>query len=193
MQEKLKCKIKLTREYLWHNPADDIFDSGRKAKTATAGNDPNEWKKTYTANKDGKLYIKSEQIFGCMREGGKFTKQGKGNLKSAIAATLQVEEDKIYLPLVVKSGQDLFTNDLSQPVYIDKRPVKNPATKAMNMRYRLAAAPGIEAEFTLTYDNTILNQGQVSSVLTDAGRMVGIGDGRSIGKGRFEVVSVEPV
>lgn len=191
--ERVKCKIRMTREYMWHNPADDIFDGGRKAKTGTAGSDPDEWKKTYTATKDGQLYIKSEQIFGCMREGGKFTKAGRGNLKSSVAATLQVEEDKILLPLKIKPDEVLPTNDPAASLYIDKRPVKNPATKAMNMRYRLAAASGVEAEFTLSYDNTILNSGLVESVLTDAGRMVGIGDARSIGKGRFEVVSCDRI
>jgi hypothetical protein len=190
--ERVKARVKLTREYLYHNPADTVLDGGRKVKTGTAGNDPEEWKGTYCATKEGFLYIKPEQLFGCMREAGKFTKKGRATVKNDIAATLQIEEPRVLINK--KIGTDpIPVNDPDAPLYVDKRPVKNPATKGLNMRYRLAVPPGTEFVFHMTYDNTILNANIVSSVLHDAGTLVGIGDGRSIGKGRFEVVSCDLV
>ncbi len=191
--EKVKATVKMTREYLWHNPSDDILDGGRKAKTGTAGNDPEEWKKSFTATKEGQLYVKPEQIFGCMREAGKHTKQGRGTMKNTIAATLQVDEDRILLDKNVGNLDDIPINDFEAGLYVDKRPVKNPATKGLNMRYRLAVPKGTELTFHMVYDNTLLNSGMVESILRDAGSLVGIGDGRAIGKGRFEVTSFEQV
>jgi hypothetical protein len=85
------------------------------------------------------------------------------------------------------------SEDPDAPVYLDVRSVKNPATKARNVRYRVAASSGWEAEFTLMWDKTVVSRGEMESALRDAGRLVGLGDGRSIGAGRFEVVSFEAV
>ncbi len=124
--ERVKATVRMTREYFYHNPADDILDGGRKAKTGSAGNDPEEWKKTFTATKTGQLYIKPEQIFGCMREGGKYTKKGRGTLKNDVAATLQVDEDRILLDKHVNGNLDeIPINDFEADMYVDKRKSPN--------------------------------------------------------------------
>lgn len=189
--EKVRVRIKFTRDYLYHNPSDDVLGTPgevkRKKAGGTAGNDPDEWKKTYCATPEGQLYIKPEQVFACIREGGKRVKNGRSNISKDIAATLLVEEPRILFSEHV-NGVDIPTNDYEAPVFIDKRTVKNPATKGLNMRYRLAVAAGAELEFHLTYDNTLLNEQLLEAATRDAFKFAGIGDGRGIGKGRAEVL-----
>jgi hypothetical protein len=69
--------------------------------------------------------------------------------------------------------------------------VRNPATKARNVRYRVAAAPGWRLGFSLTWDASIVATAQLQAVLTDAGTLEGLGNGRSIGAGRFVVERFE--
>ena len=59
------------------------------------------------------------------------------------------------------------------------------------MRHRLAASPGWRASFGVTWDKTLLSRDELQAVVLDAGRYVGIGDGRKLGFGRFSVVRFE--
>jgi len=90
-----------------------------------------------------------------------------------------------------KSGLENLVQAESEPVYLDVRSVRNPSTGARNVRYRVAASPGWKASFTPIWDNTVVDENQLQAVLRDAGQLVGIGDGRSIGFGRFQVSSFE--
>jgi CRISPR/Cas system endoribonuclease Cas6 (RAMP superfamily) len=83
------------------------------------------------------------------------------------------------------------TRDSTAPVYIDVRSVRNPATKGRNVRYRVAASTGWIVTFGVLWDKTIVNRQQMEAVAIDAGRLVGIGDGRSVGMGRFSVENFE--
>jgi CRISPR/Cas system endoribonuclease Cas6 (RAMP superfamily) len=65
------------------------------------------------------------------------------------------------------------------------RSVKNPATRARNVRYRVAASKGWTATFTIMWDKTVVAREEMKAAIRDAGMFVGIGDGRSIGFGRF--------
>ena len=67
--------------------------------------------------------------------------------------------------------------------------MKNPGTKARNVRYRLGASVGWKAEFTLVWDGTIVSRGEMEAVAIDAGQFTGLGDGRANGFGRFRVES----
>jgi hypothetical protein len=40
----------------------------------------------------------------------------------------------------------------------------------------------------LQWDKTIVSRGEMEAVCRDAGKLVGLGDGRSIGFGRFQVL-----
>lgn len=129
-----------------------------------------------------------------MREGGKYTKDGRrGTLKAKIAAALQVEDERVEFQgdQYCINGEDPPVNDESVPVFIDKRPVKNPATKGLNMRYRVAVNKCARATFTVAYDDSVLSKNEIEAVLKDSGTLVGIGDGRSIGKGRFKVIETK--
>jgi hypothetical protein len=81
--------------------------------------------------------------------------------------------------------------DKTAPVYLDVQSVRNPSTKGRNVRYRVAASVGWSTSFTILFDKTIVDRNSMQAVLNDAGVLVGIADGRSIGFGRFTIESFE--
>ncbi|MGI6587103.1 MAG: hypothetical protein ACOX3L_14555 [Lutisporaceae bacterium] len=157
-------------------------------RKGVAGNNPEEWKKTVLYDEKKQLYLEPSYIFACIRDGAKYTKKGRGSLQSAVAATLQVADDKIYLDRYLP---DDITADPTQPVYLDIRSVKNPGTKSRNIRYRVAASKDWHATFNITWDKTIVSRDQIHAIIIDAGMYCGLGDGRSIGFGRFVVDKFE--
>jgi len=183
---KATVTIKGTRPLLWHRFGPDALPLEKREKTGVAGNDPEEWKRTVLMTAERQLYIEPTMIFSMMRDAAKYTKKGKGSIQTAVAATLQIEESVILLNLKVPEEP---TTDPTQPVYLDIRGVRNPSTKARNVRYRIAASPGWSLSFTLAWDKTIVSRGEIESVIRDAAKLVGLGNGRSVGFGRFEVTS----
>ncbi len=191
MQETAKCKIRGIRPLLINCFSNDTISLERKARTGVAGNDPEEWKKSYTATKDGQLYVEPSYIFGCLRAASFHTKSGRGSIQAKFSATLQVLTEKILFNRYIPKLNEFLECSQEDPVYLDVRSVKNPGTKGRNVRYRVAMSTGWETEFEIQWDNTIISSGQVEQVLLDAGSLIGLADGRSIGFGRFEVVSLE--
>lgn len=178
-----------SRPLLQHAFGPEALPLEKGEKTGVAGNDPEEWKRTCMVTKDGQLYVQGTYIFGMARDAAKHTRKGKGSIQSMVAATLQVEDDRILLDrFVPKEGP---TTDSSQPVYIHVAGVRNPSTKARNVRYRLAASAGWKVKFTIFWDKTIVSRDQMRAVFNDAGTLGGLGDGRSVGFGRFDVVKFE--
>jgi hypothetical protein len=181
-----------TRPLLQHAFGPDAIPLEKGEKTGVAGNDPEEWKRTLLVTAEGQLYVRDDYVFGCLRDGAKHTKSGKGSIQPKVAATLIVEDSVILLNRwMPKDGPK--RNDFAAPVYIDVRGVKNPSTKGRNVRYRLACSAGWECSFTIAFDKTIVAREQMKAVLRDASVLVGLADGRSIGMGRFEVLSWEEI
>jgi hypothetical protein len=110
-----------------------------------------------------------------------------------IAATLQVLDDRVVLDRHLPKDGAALSTDPDKPVYLDVRMVRNPSTRGRNVRYRLAAAPGWRLAFRVAWDASILSREQLRAVLNDAGALVGLGDGRSIGFGRFVVTGFQIV
>lgn len=179
-----------TRPLLQHQFGPEAMPLQKAERTGVAGNDPEEWRKTCMVTADGQLYVRGVNIFGTIRDGSKYTKKGKGSIQSLISATLQIVEDIVLLDRFLPVG-GMPSTDHAQPVYLDVCGVRNPSTKARNVRYRLAAAPGWKATFTIVWDKTIVSREQMRAVLIDAGTLVGLADGRSIGFGRFSTLSFE--
>lgn len=181
------------RPLLWHSFGPDAIPLEKQERTGVAGNDPEEWKKTVLATKDGQLYLEPSYVFGCVRDAARYTKKGKGSIQAAVSATLQVLDERVltdrYMPSAADGGT--LTNDPDMPVYLDVRSVRNPSTKARNVRYRVAASTGWRCRFTLLFDKTIVSRAEMESVLRDAGQLVGLADGRSIGFGRFTIEHVD--
>lgn len=182
--------IKGTRPLLWHAFGEDAIPLTKQEREGVAGNDPSEWQRSMLVTPDNQLYVMASYVFGCLRDGAKYTKKGRGSVQSALSATLQISEDIVlidrYLP-------DPLTRDRTQPVYLDVRSVRNPSTKGRNVRYRVAASPGWLATFSIYWDKTIISRNEMQAVARDAGTLSGIGDGRTIGCGRFAVEAFDIV
>ncbi len=176
--------VKGLRPLMWHAFGPDAIPLEKQERTGVAGNDPFEWRKTVLVLPNGQLYVQPSYVFGCLREAAKYTKKGKGSIQGAVSATLQVADDVV---LVDRYLPDPIPSDPTAPVYLDVRSVRNPATKARNVRYRVAASSGWQVTFNIFWDKTIVSRNEIEAVARDAGQLVGLGDGRSIGMGRFSV------
>lgn len=197
-----KVSIRGVRPLLIHHFGPDALPlEKRKEKTGVAGNDPEEWRKSALVTKEGQLYLKPTYAFATIRDAARHTPKGRGSIQPAVAATLQVLDDRILLDRFMPGFPNGHAFDISAaepppadpdaPVYLDVQGVKNPSTKSRNIRYRLAAATGWMCSFTILFDKTVVDRNTMQSVLNDAGVLVGIADGRSIGFGRFTVEKFE--
>jgi hypothetical protein len=200
---RARVTIKGVRPLLQHHFGPDALPLEKQERDGVAGNSPSEWRKTALVTKEGQLYLEPSYVFATIRDAAKHTKKGKGSIQSAVAATLQVVDDRILLDRYMPDfpnghAFDIATaapppTDRDAPVYLDIQGVRNPSTKSRNIRYRLAASAGWETSFTILWDKTIVDRNQMRAVLNDAGTLVGIADGRSIGFGRFEVASFSEI
>lgn len=193
--------IKGLRPLWFHRFGPEAMPLEKGEKTGVAGNDPEEWRRTVSVKSTGQLCLDAACVFAAMRDGAKYTKQGRGSLQPAVAATLQVVESSILIdrwfpgfpsdqPFDVKTAAVPPTDpDLS--LYLDIRGVRNPTTKGRNVRYRVACAAGWQSTFSLTWDKTVVSRPAMNAIAIDAGKLCGLGNGRSIGMGRFEVVAFD--
>lgn len=191
--KKATVSIRGVSPLVWHAFNISALDGSRKEKVGTAGNNPEEWRETVLCDQECKLYVTKSYIFGCLRAAGQHTKVGKGNLKSKVAATLQVlGTNEIYtnrqLPKPIDQiKSDEISRSVKSEVYLDVCSVVNPSTKGRNIRYRIASCPGWLITFVIGWDSSIVSEKHMESVIKDAGTLVGLADGRSIGNGRFVV------
>ena len=174
-----------TRPLLWHSFGLDAIPLTKQERSGVAGNDPEEWRRTVLLTPEGRLYLPGRYCFGALRDGARHTRRGRKTLQSDLVATLEVMTERAELD--DRRLPDPITTDPTQPVYVDVRSVKNPTTKARNVRYRVACRPGWRAAFTIQWDKTIISRSELEAIAHDAGRLVGIGSGRQIGLGRFDV------
>jgi hypothetical protein len=181
--------IRGIRPLLWHHFGPDAIPLEKQERTGVAGNDPEEWRKTVLMTGLRQLYVDPTYVFGSVRDGARNIKKGRGSIQPAVCSTLQVLDDVILIDRCVP--EEPIPTDPTQPVYLDVRSVRNPSTKGRNVRYRIAAATGWGCDFKLTWDKTVVSRGEMEAAVIDAGRLCGIGDGRSVGFGRFEVTNFE--
>jgi hypothetical protein len=184
-----KVSIQGTRPLLIHHFGPDALPLEKGEKTGVAGNDPEEWRKTLMMTKERQLYVEPSYVFATVRDGARYTKKGRGSIQPSVAATLQVMDDRVLVDRFVP--QEPIPQDPDLPCYMDVRMVRNPSTKARNVRYRVAASTGWKMEFFLLWDKTIVSRAEMEASLKDAGKLCGIADGRTIGFGRFDVLSFD--
>jgi hypothetical protein len=174
----------------------------KQEKTGVAGNDPEEWKRTVLLTKQRELYLPPTYFFGSLKEGGRHVKKGRGSILYDMAATLQIKDDMVKIhyegePVVLSESPDVIDAysvpfDELPVCYVERIGVKNPSTKARNIRYRVAVKPGWEMNFSILWDPTIVARTQMKQAIEAAGQLVGIADGRgSIGYGRYAVTAFE--
>lgn len=179
--------IKGTRPILWHHFGPDAIPLEKGERTGVAGHDPEEWRKTVLFTPERQLYVEPSYIFGTIIGGARQVKKGRGSIQADVAATLQVTDDLVLFDRFLPA--EPIPTDRTELVYMDIRSVVNPGTKGRNVRYRIAAASGWSTIFHLLWDKTVVNRAQMEAATRDAGTLVGIGSGRKIGMGRFEIVS----
>lgn len=180
--------IESTRPLLWHVFTSEAIPlNGKRERTGVAGNDPDEWKRTVLINPERQLYLPPTAIFGCLRDAARFTRKGRGSIQPALVATLQVLDERVLIDRFL--SDEPLPIDEEAPVFLHISSVKNPATRARNIRYRVVASSGWQATNRLTWDATLVSRNELQAVVIDAGRFVGIGSGRQIGYGRFAVTS----
>lgn len=182
----IQAEVEITgvKAILFNNFHNDSIPLVKQEKNGVAGNNPDEWKKTFLITPERQLYLKPDYIFSCLRAGAKHTKNGRGSMEPILSASLQVLTEKILLNRFVPNYENITTDD-SNDVYIDVRPVTRRGVK--NIRYRLASATGWKTNFKILWENTLINRQQMQAICIDAGAFAGLGDGRKIGFGRFEI------
>lgn len=184
---KAKVKIRGISPLLYHCFTEESIPLEKKEKSGVAGNNPNEWRTTYTVTPEGQFYLNPEYIYATLRNGAKYTTRGKGTIQSKVAATIQVTDEIILIDRFLKDP-DSIDRDKSKPVYLHVAPVKISATKARHLRYRVALAAGWKAEFNIIWNKTVVSRNEMERVCLDAGELEGLADGRKMRFGRFEVL-----
>lgn len=188
MIKKAKIECEGTRPFLFNHLAINFLSTDRKSLSGSAGNNAEEWKDKVLYTKDNQLYIPSSYIIGAFKGGSLYTKVGRGTIMKKLIATLMVLDETIlfdrHLP---KNHKKLKVNNTEEDVYLDIRTVRNPNTKGSNLRYRIGLKKGYKFSFKIMWDDSIVSEDQMRNVARDAGMLVGIGDGRAIGLGRFLV------
>jgi len=200
---QVKVTIKGMRPLFFHKFGREAIPlpEEKGERTGVAGNDPSEWRKTVMVNKTGQLFLEPTYAFATIRGGAKYVTKGRGSIQPSVSATTQIVDNRILIDrwfpgfpngkdLDVKSV-DAPPEDPDNPVYLDVRGVVNPSTKGRNVRYRIAAAPGWTCAFTIIFDKSVVSRAEMESAIINAGKLVGIGNGRAIGMGRFDLVSFE--
>ncbi len=186
---RVRITIRGTRPLLQHAFGPDSIPLEAQERTGKAGNDPSEWRKSSLVTPKGQLYLPGTYVFACIRDAAKHTKKGKGSIQPLVAATLQVEDTLILLDRHMPEGEPKYVvaHATTDPVYIDVCGVRNPSTKARNVRYRLCCGAGWSCFFTILWDKTLVAREVMREIVHNGSILCGIGDGRSVGMGRFEV------
>lgn len=199
MSNILQAKVEIigTRPFLYHAFGRNSIPLEKQEKQGVPGNNPFEWKDSVLYTKQGQLYVPPTYVFGTLKEGAKFTKKGKGSVQSALTSTLLILDDKIFMDRYIPGFNghlpDSIPEDDELPVYLDVRSAVNPTTKGRNIRYRVAAGIGWQVVFNIQWDKTIISRSEMEAVCIDAGKLCGLGSGRKIGFGRFDVKSFQIV
>lgn len=196
-----KVTIRGTRPLFWSWFGPDALPLEKQERTGVAGNDPQEWRRTTLVTSEGQLYLDGTYVFGMMREAGKRIKRNRANVSKDVSATLQVQDAVVLVDRWFPNFPNGHVFDIGVaepplrdpmlPVYLDVRGAVNPTTRARNVRYRVAASPGWTATWGMEWDKTVVGRDLMESVLIEGSKFVGIGNGRVIGMGRFEIVQFD--
>lgn len=186
-----KVKVIGKRPLLFHAFKVEQISSLTKAKTGSAGNDPEEWKNTLF-EKNNQLYLPGSYWSSCLKAGSKYTKAGRGTLQKSFISCCVIQDEITlidrYLPENWREmSAEEMEKDSSKPVYLDIRGVMNPNSKGRNIRYRIACSPGWKTQFSFIFDDNIISPSQIKKIVEDSGKMGGVGDGLVLGYGRFDI------
>lgn len=166
--------------------------SKTKSKSGTTGDDSYEWKRNVLMEADRELYVYGTYLRGCLITGGKQIKVGRGTLKAKVESTIEVDDKKLMLGRYLPPDEEITRID-TDSVYLDVRSVTNPMTKGRNVRYRVAVSPGWELQAVITWDDSVVSFDDMKQCAKNGGAFEGIGDGRRLGFGRFEITEFKRI
>jgi len=179
--------IRGKRPMLIHHFGPDAIPLERRERSGVAGNDPEEWKRTVLMTENRQIFVPCEYILSNFRAGSKIAFGSRGRHSANLAACLHIAEENIFFNCYVPENLHELVNRTDATVYLDVRGVKQPTTKARNVRYRVALSPGWQSKFTILWDKTLISREEMHSIIIHSGEFVGLGDGRTIGFGRYIV------
>lgn len=193
--KKVKFKLSGIRPLFFHAFKIEAISNLSKVKSGSAGNDPEEWKRTVLEIND-QLYIPASYWTGCLKKGSTYTKAGRGTLQKSFVSSTTVLTEKAMIDRYLPKGwmemsHEQMETDSSKPVYLDIRGVTNPNSKGKNIRYRVACCPGWQTEVEFIFDDTIISQNQIKKIVEDSGKNIGVGDALALGYGRFKPTEFE--
>lgn len=111
-------------------------------------------------------YIPGENLEAALFEAGRLTRRG-----TTLERAIRVLEDKMPLIYDGPRGWEELYNAGS---FADVRSVKNPSTGSRTMRCRPIFMPPWSFEGTIIFNPELINESDLTAVLTDAGSKTGI-------------------
>ncbi len=191
--QKRTYTIKGTSPFFFNPFAIESLVLTTVASKGSAGNNPGEWEESLKSVEDGNLYIPSSYVRGTLINGGAYIKKKMSSYKKPIESCIQIAGSVIKVgnktvPTDMLTDPKKYYNTHKNDAYIDIRAVSNPNTKGKNIRYRLALSPGWEMTFSVAWQDDVVSPEVMDQAVYFAGIYEGIGNGRRIGMGRFEVV-----
>lgn len=135
-----------------------------------------EWLGGLYHDDDNGIHVPGYNIFACIINGGKIHKLGTAIKRSAL-----VLEDKVPVQYDGSKNPEKLFDDKR---FVDMRSVKVGTSKVMRCR---PIFQDWSCQFTVTYDESSLQRGDLDRCVQSAGEMVGLGDYRPR-FGRFQIV-----
>lgn len=180
---KIKAAIEGTAPLLMNafsEAAKEILDTGKTGGKRTSEQKMAEVEDKQLKNKDG-LFIPSYYIRAAMRDGSKMDnmKLGKKGLAPYLEALVFIEPREISLQ---KLEYDFID------ARIGRRP---PRTGAAVLIRRPGIKEGWMLEFVITVASDIVPEVSVKEALQAGGLYCGLGDGRKMGFGKFQIIKWE--
>jgi hypothetical protein len=189
----MKVKITGVSPLLMHNGrlADPLNEATKKLKALTSKKQKVdadheaiarvEWEGGLYYDEEIGPYIPAENIDGAIKAAAKLQKLGKH-----FGQAVMVVEDRT--PLKYKGPRDL--DGLFKAGFKDTRSVRNQMARVMRCRPRF---DGWSCEFTLAYDEEIVNEESIRRAVIASGKRSGLGDWRPEKGGRYGKFAAEVV
>jgi hypothetical protein len=134
----------------------------------------------YWSEETGGIAIPSDNLERCIQEGAKKNRLGKD---FAAAVFVQESEVEVKHRLSGKTQERLY----AEPGYTLRKGVKVQLSRVIRIRPLIPT--GWSMEFTVEFDETIVNRQAILTALSEAGAIVGLGDWRpKFGRFTTEVV-----
>lgn len=188
MRVVAEIKIKGLVPILFNSFPLDTLDAG-VSKSGSGAKNEEEWKRSVLITKDRELYILSSWLVSSVVAGGKYIKEGRSNISKKVGSSLCCLKESLLLDGLMLPPENELTTSRTDTVYIDVRSVVNPMTKGRNVRYRIAAGAGWTLTTSLSWDDFTVSKERLKECVKNAGAFEGVGDGRKIGFGRFDLLS----